>query len=108
MSTSPNNPSKRNEDEYFTRQDAELIRSMRDRLDSERSTADKPESYMKCPRCGGTLVEVAHGDVKIDQCDSCTGVWLDPGEIELIERASRSSSPQFMENLFGMLKRPSK
>lgn len=36
---------------------------------------------MKCPKCGGTLVERhVQGGVVIDVCDGCGGCWLDDGE----------------------------
>lgn len=35
---------------------------------------------IKCPRCEGTLVETDFQNVKIDVCDTCSGVWLDAGE----------------------------
>lgn len=43
---------------------------------------------MQCPRCDGTMEERDRGDITIDLCTSCRGVWLDRGELEkLIARA---------------------
>jgi Zn-finger nucleic acid-binding protein len=42
---------------------------------------------MRCPACGGDLVELDRSGVRIDACRNCRGVWLDRGELErVIER----------------------
>jgi hypothetical protein len=79
----------RNEDEYFARLDADLMRERRARLDAER-----------LKRCGGELAEREHHGVKIDQCPECEGIWLDKGELELIEEVDAKSSG-FLQSLFG-------
>jgi hypothetical protein len=47
----------RSEDEYFVKQDAELIKQQRARLDAERARAERQSHYMKCPKCGADLIE---------------------------------------------------
>ena len=39
---------------------------------------------MKCPKCGASLRRLKRGDVAIDACDLCYGIWLDRGELEQI------------------------
>ncbi|NNC37331.1 MAG: hypothetical protein HKO02_07735 [Hyphomonadaceae bacterium] len=42
---------------------------------------------MKCPVDDFTLTEESYeGYFKIDRCPSCWGVWLDPGELDKIQR----------------------
>ncbi len=85
-------PSK-NEDEYFARQNAELIREMRAKLDADRKKAELAERsahHSKCPRCGGALKEQHVEDVKIDECQDCGGVWLDRGELDQLRRVNRA------------------
>ena len=42
---------------------------------------------MKCPRDNSKLKsEVYEGDITVDICPSCEGMWLDKGELERIER----------------------
>ena len=55
-------------------------------------------SSMKCPRCDGTLKESKVGDVSIDTCDSCGGVWLDSGELEQL---TKGESGGFFSRLLG-------
>ncbi len=85
----------RNEDEYFAKQDAELIKQMRDKLDAERKAAERKASYMKCPKCGGGLEEKAHGNLRIDVCQDCGGVWLDPGELDLVRQMEKAGGNVF-------------
>ena len=83
MSSIPEKPTS-HEEEYFHRQDAELLRQMRDRLDAARANAEKFSHFMKCPRCGGDLEEKHIEHVTIDVCKDCKGMWLDAGELDLI------------------------
>jgi hypothetical protein len=77
-------PSK-NEDEYFARQDMELLEKQRRAARAAQEEADRRSHYMKCPKDGFDLVtETSHG-VEIDTCPHCGGVWLDRGELEAIE-----------------------
>lgn len=39
-------------------------------------------SPMVCPACGGLMDLDKVGDVELDHCTSCLGVWLDKGEID--------------------------
>ncbi|HEX5830284.1 MAG TPA: zf-TFIIB domain-containing protein [Gemmatimonadaceae bacterium] len=86
------------EQKYFADQDQELIRQMRARLDAQRQTA--PAATLQCPKCDGTLHEEALGDVKVDRCDSCQGLWLDAGELELLARQGQQGSRGFFDSIF--------
>jgi len=78
----------RNEDEYFAKQDAELIRQMRANLDKERDQEERKEE--------------AHGDVHVDVCAECGGMWLDAGELELMRQMEKSSKTG-LRGIFDML-----
>jgi uncharacterized ferredoxin-like protein len=77
----------RNEDEYFVKQDAELLKQMRAKLDAERAKADRTQTSMKCPRCGASLQEKQYHHAVVDVCPNCNGMWLDAGEIEIIGKS---------------------
>src|SRR3954466_6754510 len=64
-----------NEDEYFVRQDAELIKKMRTDLDQQRQQQERKAHYMKCPKCGADLQEETMDQAKVDVCRECHGVW---------------------------------
>ncbi len=82
-------PSK-NEDEYFARQNAEIISEMRAKLNAERKKTERSAHHNKCPRCGADLKEQHVENVKIDECHECGGVWLDRGELEQLRRVNRA------------------
>jgi len=44
---------------------------------------------MRCPSCGGELVELERSGVRIDACRQCRGVWLDRGELDRILERER-------------------
>jgi hypothetical protein len=94
-----NKPS-RNEDEYFLKADAELIKAQRAKLDAEREAARRKQHYMKCPKCGGDLKEQALASVKVDVCGDCKGIFLDAGELELIAKVKDSAVGGFIRDLF--------
>ena len=96
-----NKPS-RNEDEYFVKQDADLIKEQRNRLDSERARAERRSHYMKCPKCGADLVETEFHHMKIDKCPECQGMWLDKGELEMLEHVDQSAIRGFVRSMFGL------
>ncbi len=46
-----------------------------------------PEVHsIECPKCGHGMEEVAYGgDVLIDRCTNCQGLWFDQGEADLLK-----------------------
>ncbi len=79
----PDRPSK-NEEEYFARRDAELLRQQRQQLQRAAAEAARKAHYMKCPKCGYDLITGAWHGVQIDQCTNCHGLWFDAGEAESV------------------------
>jgi len=79
----------RNEDEYFAKRNAEMIREMREKLDADREKADRQQKVINCPRCAVELVEKESDNVKIDSCPKCGGVWLDSGELEQLRLVNK-------------------
>lgn len=92
----------RNEDEYFAKQDAERIRDLRAKLDADRSKAERTASAGKCPKDGTMLIEREFHNVKIDNCPTCKGMWLDAGEFEVLSHVNRSEISRFVGSLFGL------
>ena len=92
----------RNEDEYWAKVDAELLKSRRAALDAEREQARKTEQQNKCPRCCVDLKEQVHHSVKVDVCPSCGGVWLDKGELEMLEHLPREGRGGLFGSMFGL------
>lgn len=92
----------RAEDEYFVKQDAELIKQQRAQLDAERARAERRSHFMKCPKCGANLTEVDFHHMKVDKCAECGGLWLDKGEMEMLEHVDQNAVRGFVRSLFGL------
>ncbi len=68
------------ENDYFRRREQELIEKMKSKI----SVDNAQSGNLQCPKCDGKLVETNYENIKIDVCESCTGVWLDAGELAQI------------------------
>jgi Zn-finger nucleic acid-binding protein len=105
MTKPVNEKPSRNEDEYFARHDAELIKELREKLDTERRTQERSAHYMKCPKCGADLEEREIESAKVDVCPECHGLWLDQGELDVLRRMSQRPSSHVMQDLFSLVHR---
>jgi Zn-finger nucleic acid-binding protein len=79
----------RNEDEYFVKQDAELIRQQRERAEAAALESERRSHYMKCPKDGYDLTGSTYHGVQIEACPHCGGMWLDAGEIDAVAHEER-------------------
>lgn len=68
------------ENEYFRKKEKELIEKMKAKLEAE----EMKELELACPKCDGKLLETKYERIAIDVCNSCSGVWLDAGELAQI------------------------
>jgi hypothetical protein len=96
----------RNEDEYFLKLDAELIKAQRAKLDAERAEmdrkqrdAEREQCYMRCPKCGARLAEQDVQHVKVDVCPEGHGTWLDAGELDLLRQTERHGLGRLLDKL---------
>jgi hypothetical protein len=93
-----------NEEEYFARHEAKRLRKLAEERQAKVAAADRERQrelhFMKCPKCGSQLEELAFGDVHVDKCFSCEGMWLDKGELERM----RTKEPGFMGRLLKVFK----
>ncbi len=99
------NKGRSNEEEYFYRQNKELIEKSRKELDarhSEQAIAEKRSPHwMKCPKCSGDMVEIELAGIRVDQCGGCRGIYFDHGELEiLIESKEPKGFLSAMKGLF--------
>ncbi|MGH7500098.1 MAG: zf-TFIIB domain-containing protein [Gemmatimonadales bacterium] len=79
----------RNEDEYFVKQEAELIKRQRELAESAARESERKTHYMKCPKDGYDLVSSQYHGVQIETCPHCGGMWLDAGELEVVSHEER-------------------
>jgi uncharacterized protein len=88
------------EEEYFARQEAERLRQVTEqkRAQEEQESRERLKAlhFMKCPKCGMDLQEEKIGEVLVDKCQNCGGLWLDQGELEKV-----TSKPGLLGRVFG-------
>ena len=74
------------EEEFFALEEAEKKRKLA--LEQAKQVAEKERAelkelhYMRCPKCGMELQEIAFRGILVDKCFSCNGVYFDEGEVE--------------------------
>lgn len=92
------------EDEYFHKKDQEALARLRAQAEAQRAKLEsehkKQEFWMKCPKCGSSLKEEDYGSgVLVDRCtsNSCGGIFLDGGELEILLKAKSS----LLQRVFG-------
>jgi hypothetical protein len=73
------------EDEFIAREEAKRKELERIRREQASTRAAREARRGTCPGgCETKLVEEAFRDILIDRCPTCSGVWLDPGELEKV------------------------
>lgn len=100
MPVKPSDP----EEEYFARQELELRRKLAEerqaKVEEEEKQRQRELHFMRCPKCGSQLEEIAFGDVRVDKCFSCEGMWLDKGELDTIQ----TKEPGFVGRLLNVFR----
>ncbi len=59
---------------------------------------------LTCVKCTSVLDKTRVGDVEVDLCPSCGGLWLDHGEIERIGRGQKADMDRLRSELVGSTK----
>jgi len=71
---------------FFDRMDE--IRARRNELDRERTDREMEQSeqpfWLVCPKCGDTMEEQESENIKLERCETCGGLYLDRGEVDLL------------------------
>ncbi len=86
------------ENEYFRKQEAELLAKMKAKLEAEGAAETAAAAALKCPKCDGTLHEKDFEHIVIDVCDKCSGVWFDAHEF--VQVALKEEGSGWFGNLF--------
>lgn len=95
-----------NEEEYFHKQEQELLAARRAEAALAKAAADreavKQLHYMHCPKCGAMLTTETYHRVQVDRCPDCHGIWFDGGEAEsLLDKEPGALSSMFGDLLGG-------
>jgi len=90
-------PASSNEEEYFARREAELMRQQRDLHMRERVEAERHSHHGKCPNCGYDLIRGNWEGILIDQCTNCHGLWLDAAQAHVL---LKHPNPNILARIF--------
>ena len=93
-----------NEEEFIARQQFEQLKKSeavkrRQLTETEQKVAQELH-WMKCTKCGMSLVEIEYKKIKVDKCSYCGGIWLDAGEMEHVATIDKTS----LDKLFSVFK----
>ncbi len=93
------------EEEYIARMEFEKKKKIeaekQKKMAEEEKRRLKELHYMKCPKCGMELIEIDYKGIKIDECSSCLGIWLDAGELDAVSKLEKSA----VDKLFSIFKK---
>ena len=97
------------EEEYFAREEIEKKRKLALQQSQSMATQAREDlkklHYMKCPKCGMDLHTVKHGDVDLDTCFNCHGIFLDAGElVRLMKHSGTENSGKWMGAVLNLFK----
>ena len=88
MTTPREKPSKP-EDDYFAAEEVEQKRKLAFRqaqqLADQQREALKQLHWNKCPKCGFDLHHLQDGEVQLDSCFNCHGVFLEAKDLERLK-----------------------
>ncbi len=93
------------EDEFVARIEYARMKKIEEekhnRLAAEEKKRLKKLHFMKCPKCGMELIELAYKGIEVDKCSECEGIWLDAGELESVSKLEKSG----IDKLFSVFSR---
>ncbi|WP_225410061.1 TFIIB-type zinc ribbon-containing protein [Stigmatella hybrida] len=96
------------EEEYFAREDIEKKRKLALQQSEQMAAKQREElqklHYMKCPKCGLDLHTLKKGQVELDTCFNCKGVWLDAGELEQVLQQGSENNGKVMGAILNLFK----
>lgn len=95
--------SRSNEDEYFARRDAELLRQHREAVQKTAADAERKLHHRKCPKCGFSLFKATRHGLEIVQCPNCLGLWLDASETEAVLKGTAQERAPVRDALLSIL-----
>ena len=85
------------EDQYFFEEELKrLLAKARQEQAAMAGTAKKRLKelhFMHCPKCGQKLFAEKYGEVEVEVCGGCKGLWLDANELETIVESRKRRGP---------------
>ena len=90
------------EEGYYAKLERERKKKLKELSKQHIEQAEREKAkalhFMKCPKCGMNLFEMDFKGIKIDECSSCHGIWLDAGELGALVKTEKRS----LSRIFGI------
>ncbi|MGO9830495.1 MAG: zf-TFIIB domain-containing protein [Myxococcaceae bacterium] len=99
------------EDEFFAAEEVEAKRKLAFQqgqlLAQQQREALKQLHYMKCPKCGFDLHTLDEGQLRLDTCFNCHGVWMDAGQLAKVKAqgAQLHHTTPLVDSILNLFKR---
>jgi hypothetical protein len=99
---------KAKEDGWFKQNEAAMIESARKKREaaeqaqkSEAAEARRQAHWRKCPKCGADMRVEKIGNVEVEKCPDCEGIFFDRGELESLMMRHEGEKRGFFRKLLG-------
>jgi uncharacterized protein len=79
------------EEQHFAKRDRELLQKLRVGSEPVGETRAREIAQGRCPKCGERLEKRGVDDVVLEECASCSGVWLGRDEIAKLSQRDGES-----------------
>ena len=93
------------EEEYFARVEFEKRREITVKraraMAADEARRLKETHWMRCPKCGHELITASLRGVNVETCHSCSGMWLDAGELDQVVASDDSGLLKKLRGIFG-------
>ncbi len=80
----PTNKPSKSEDEFFAKEEAELLKEQRRRAREAAEAAQRQMHLMKCPKDGHDMVQTEFHGITVERCLHCQGIFLDANEVAAV------------------------
>jgi hypothetical protein len=96
---------KKSEEEWFAKFEIQMIRDAKRRREATKKKSEsesvRPSNYELCPKDGTRMKKKHLGNIEVEICPKCEGIWLDRGELEGILLAHDEDKKGFFRKLIG-------
>ena len=103
----------RMEDDWFARNEVELLRQARREHDRKMDELAREQSagkekalrelhWLKCPKCGHDMTVIDMDGVEVDRCTRCEGIFLDKGELMDVALKQLPERQSMLRRLIGI------
>ncbi len=99
------------EDDYFAAEEVEAKRRLafqqEKALAQQQREALKAQHFMKCPKCGLDLHALDEGQLHLDTCFNCHGVWMDAAQLKQLKAKGGHESHRapLVDSILNLFKR---